>query len=1242
MDIVAWAIKRPVSVAVGVMLVVMFGLIGLGAIPIQLTPTVDRPIITVTTTWPGRSPQEVVDEITREQEKRLKNVANLKRMRSTSQEGLATISLEFYLGTDIGRALQEVSDSLRQVPAYPAEVDEPIIKAAEGASENAIAWIIIDLKPEARARHPDYDITTVYDALDKEVKPYLERIDGVAEVNIYGGREREVRVQLDPLRLSQRRLSPLDVIEALRAENRNVSAGTIAEGKRDYRVRVTGQFVTAEDILGAVIAYRDGKPVYVRDVGDAEIGYKKHRGFVRSLGAPCIAMNVIRQSNANVVEVMAELRARLEEVRSDILPLLTAAAPGQSADVGPDLRMRQVYDETTYIDSAIDLVLNNLWQGGLIAVLVLLLFLRSTAATGLIAIAIPISVIGTFLVMVAFGRTLNVISLAGLAFATGMVVDNAVVVLENIYRRLQVGDAPRQAAYRGGKEVWGAILASTLTTIAVFIPVLTIKEEAGQLFRDISLAIAASVTLSLIVSITVIPSAAARVIRRPPNIEAPGTSRLLHHWHILFGLAPLLARAVRALGDLVFWASTGWRAWTLRPVIVAAMAAGSILGMRALIPPLDYLPTGNRNLVFGGLLIPPGYSVEQQTRIAERLEAIVGPYVAPDAGAGDNLNVARDTSELPPIPRFDPAAGKPLPPFDPVRIENFFIGAFGGAMFAGAVSADEEVVIPVGQLLTNAMNTIPDAFGGARQAGIFATGADGGNSVNVEISGPHLDRVIAAAQMVFATAAQTYGYGNVRPSPANFNLTQPEWRVVLNDRGRELGLTTRDIGTAVRGLFDGAFVDDFRLGAETVDLVVVPIGGELPYKELLASTPIATPAGPIVPLDSVVTLIEASAPQEISRVEELPAVTIQVTPREGSSVEEVVADLRDNIIAQARAAGLIDPTMRIRYEGTAAKLDEVTSAMFGRADGTPPDRGWRRAVLWLSCLIAAAGVAVGAYTLFVGARRRSRPGGRLGPYAAGALGALLMAVAVGGLFFGLAHHPHLATARFVWALLVTYLLMSALFESFLYPLVIMFSVPLAIVGGFAALRLLHEWTLRIPWQAPQQLDVVTMLGFVILIGTVVNNAILLVERALQNMRPSDFGDDAPPMEPLAAIAQSVRERARPIFMTTLTTVGGMTPLVVAPGAGSEMYRGLGAVVLGGLLVSTVFTLLLVPLVFSLVIQMREGLFLAFSPAPAPAAAAPGRVAPPVHDRPVLVAANGDLPPAPSPSPAPAEAGPDQA
>ncbi|MBL8746398.1 MAG: efflux RND transporter permease subunit, partial [Phycisphaerae bacterium] len=256
MDIIKWSIERPVSVTVGVLLVVLFGLIGVTGIPIQLTPTVDRPIITVSTSWPGRSPQEIVDEITKEQEERLKNVKNLKTMRSVSQEGTASITLEFYIGSDLTRALQEVSDALRQVPDYPDEVDEPTIQTSEGSVDQAIAWVIIDVDPAKADKHPGYDISTLFTPMDREVKPFLERIDGVAQINIYGGREKEVRVLLDPTRLAQRGLSHRQVIDALRAENANVSAGTIAEGKRDYRVRVTGQFTSPEEVLDTIIAYR--------------------------------------------------------------------------------------------------------------------------------------------------------------------------------------------------------------------------------------------------------------------------------------------------------------------------------------------------------------------------------------------------------------------------------------------------------------------------------------------------------------------------------------------------------------------------------------------------------------------------------------------------------------------------------------------------------------------------------------------------------------------------------------------------------------------------------------------------------------------------------------------------------------------------------------------------------------------------------------------------------------------------
>lgn len=1185
MDLIKWSINRPVSIAVGVLLVVMFGLIGLGAIPIQLTPSVDRPIVTVSTIWPGRSPQEIVDEITKEQEEQLKNVKNLKTMRSVSREGAAEITLEFYIGADVTRALQEVSDALRQVSDYPDEVDEPTIQSSEGTPEQAIAWIIIDLDPAKKHLHPGFDITTIYTQMDREVKPFVERIDGVAEVNIYGGREKEVRVLLDPTRLAQRGVSYRHVIESLNAENENVSAGTIAEGKRDYRVRVVGQFESADEVLDTIVAWRTDPntastlpvPVYVRDVGTVEIGHQKQRGFVRSMGEPCLAMNVIRQTGSNVMSVMEDVRERLKVVQSDFLPRIDPVA-------GPDLRLRQVYDETEYIKSAIDLVLGNLWIGGSLAVLVLLCFLRSIKSVAVVALAIPISIIGTFLVMLLAGRTLNVISLAGLAFATGMVVDNAIVVLENIDRRRALGESALLATYRGAKEVWGAILASTLTTVAVFIPVLTIQEEAGQIFFDLTLAMAVSVSLSLVVASTVVPAATAVLFRNSKSRTTTFGAPDRHGLRELFGLAPFFARLVNRFGDLIQWTMTSWRAWTVRPTIILALTAVSLLGARYLAPPLDYLPAGNRNLVFGGMLIPPGLSVEQMTSYANVIEGRVGQYI------GKDTKDPAVRAALPPIIRFE----APDQPFDPVGIENFFIGAFDGGMFVGGTSMEPQKVIPIGSLLTANMNGIPDAYGGARQASIFG-GFRGGNSIDIEISGPRLDRVSSAAQMIFMSAAGKYGFGDTRASPANFNLSQPEWRVRLTDAGRELGLRTSDVGTAVRALFDGAYAGDYLLDGRKVDLMVLPFGsegsGRLDYKEQLASIPVVTPSGRIVPVDSVVEFTPSLAPQEISRIEELPSVSVQIVPPKGKTIEEVMADLESTIIAPARQAGLIDPSMRVRLEGTAAKLDEVKSSLFGaRVEGA--DTGalwWQRALEVFSGILLLAGLGVGALALLKGAKRRKR--GAMPPtFAYGAFGAALLGLTLAGLFLGLALEPQLIMARFVWALLVTYLLMAALFESFLYPFVIMFSVPLAVVGGFAALRIVHEWTLSNPTVAPQQLDVLTMIGFVILIGTVVNNAILLVEQALHFMHPQRMEgfEEQKPLPPLEAIAQSVRTRIRPIFMTTFSTLGGGLPLVISPGAGSEMYRGLGAVVIGGLLVSTIFTLVLVPLLLSLVLQMREG------------------------------------------------------
>ncbi len=1170
MDIVRLSIRRPVGVAVGVILLVLFGLIGLTSIPIQLTPTVDRPVIKVETVWPGRSPQEIVDEIVKKQEEELKNVSNLRRMTSVSSQGSASIELEFYVGSDIGRAQQEVSDSLRQVPDYPEEVEEPRITVASGASENAIAWIIVDLDPAYEASFPGFDITALYDALDKEVKPELERIDGVAEVNIFGGREREVRILADSYALAQRGLNHLDLVNALRRENRNISAGTIDESRLSYRVRLIGQYDTPERILDTIVAYRQGVPVYVKDVATVELGYEKRRGFVRSLGHPSIAINVIRQSGSNVVDIMKDLRSRLDEIRAEILPNI---APEGFREAGPHLRMRQVYDETTYIDSAVGLVTQNLVIGGAIAGVVLMLFLRSLVSTSIVAVAIPVSVIGTFLVLLMMGRTLNVISLAGLAFAVGMVVDNAIVVLENIYRRLQAGDDPVEAAWRGGAEVWGAVLASTLTTAAVFIPVLTLREEAGQLFRDIALAIVASVGLSLVVSITVIPSAAAMWLR-PRRTFA---TKLGRWWSSLFGLDRAVGAMVGWFASAVYWLMTGWRGWTLRPLVIVLMTAASIAGAVLMAPPLDYLPAGNRNLVFGGLLIPPGLSLQYREELAERIEARVEPYV------GVSPSDASAVSSLPPIERPS-HGGPPLPPFDPVPVDNFFIGAFGSGMFVGGTSGWPEVVIPVGQLLTNAIAPLPDTYGGARQSSIFSSGPGGsGNSVDVEVSGPDLDRVIAAAGMMLGLGGRRYGFTEVRPDPGNFNLRQQEYRVRLTERARELGVRNTDVGTVIRAMFDGAFAGEYKLPDRNIDIAVLPEGGRLAFKEQLLEIPVATPAGPVVPLDSIVEVVPALAPQDIKRIEELPAVTLRFTPPQGMPVERMQQELNEYVVGPARAAGLIDRTMRVNMEGTAAKLGQVRDALFGSGDeGKKLDRA--SPVLYGLCvLVAVAGVGMAVFAGVRAVRRRS------GSASWAIVGALGVALAVDVVLLVFAADPGLILARMVWALIVTYLLMAALFESFVYPFVIMFSVPLAVVGGFAGLAIVHAWSLRDPTRAPQQLDVLTMLGFVILVGVVVNNAILLVHQALHFMHGMGESDHPDPMPALPAIRESVRTRIRPIFMSVLTSVGGMLPLVLFPGSGSEMYRGLGSVVVGGLIVSTVFTLLLVPLLLSMTVQAMDGL-----------------------------------------------------
>ncbi len=1164
MDFIRFCINNPTKVTVGVLLVILTGIMSLFAIPIQLTPDVDRPIITVETNWVGRSPEEVERSVIEEQEDKLKGVASLKKMTANATLGQGKLELEFYVGTDMTRALQEVSDKLREVPKYPDDVDQPVIIASTASIESPMTWLILD--------HPDPNVNVqeLYDEVDKQVKPIIERVPGVSQVNVFGGLKREVQVQIDPILLAQRGITFNELVQALQGENVNISAGEIASGRLDVRVRTLGQYDNTDDIMETIIAYTAGGPVRVKDVGTVILTYEKKRQFVRSKGRESLAVNAIRQTGANVMETMAGIRERVNTINRDILP-----------NIKPGLNLKVVYDETSYIQNSIDLVVKNLWEGGVFAVIVLLLFLGSTGkgwgryvvyalvpillgavvigmvhhsgpihntalvvilvgtviglalcrTAAIISIAIPISLIGTFTVMTLLGRNLNVVSLAGLAFAVGMVVDNAIVVLENIDRHLAMGKSPKRAAYEGTREVWLALIASTGTHIVVFVPVLAIQDIAGQLFRDIALAICASIFLSLIVAVTVIPAACAHFMKPHPtaeplpDAEAPastGTPVKAHAAKIVWlkDIVPWrqpFAFLNTLLADAIYWCTNNSiLGWVSRVAVVAFIATWSLVLSYTMFPDISYLPNGNMNLAFGLMFAPPSYSMNQSDFIAHRVESGLHEHW--------EAQTPEEIAKLPAIHDF--MTGQT---FASPGIDNYFFGAFGGNIFMGGISRDPENVAPLIPLLNGAMGSVPGAYGFAMQNSLFGRGGQSSNSVAIELTGTDLAQIRNTAGVVFMSLMQKYGPYAIRPDPMNFNLQGPELQVRVNQvRASELGINNTSLGAGVQALVDGLIIGDYRYKGQSIDLKVVRTPERVIDVESLKSVPLVvtdkTGGKSVVPLESIATLAVGDSPQQINRIEQLRAVTLIVNVPANMPLESATREIRDDI-RKMREAHVIPPDIRVELAGNADDLARIRKELLGQW------QGWKDP----------------------------------------------------------ASYKNLLLGKIFLALLVNFLLMSALFESWIYPLVIMFTVPLAAVGGFLGLAAVHKFV------PSQQLDVVTMLGFIILIGTAVNNAILIVAQALNFMK--GFGesetDIIEKMDPRLAIRESVRTRMRPVIMTTLTTVCGLIPLVVMPGAGSELYRGLGAVFLGGMILSSIFTLVLVPLMFSIFVELKITLYRAF-------------------------------------------------
>ena len=1021
MNPIQLAVSRPYTVAVGVILVVLFSVLALQRIPVQLKPTTDTPYINVSTAFRGASAVEVEEQVTRELEEVLEAVEGMVEMTSDSAEGLSSITLEFDFGTDTQLAIVDVINKLSRVPSLPEEADEPQVEIGNPLAGEQVMWLAI---------RSSYDANHIRRIVKDDIEARLKRVPGVSELLIVGGEENEVQVRIDPDLLVGRGVSVNGLSSALSRGNVNLRGGTVESGARQLVVRTVGRADVASQLEDIIIKDTPEGSVRLGEVARVVDTYRETSGFVKIDGVPGVAVGVSRKEGSNVVQLIDELDATCRELN------------GVFANRGLDIFLQPVYRESTYIDAAISFVIDNLLLGAGLAIAVLIVFLRSPPSVLIISFSIPISLVTVFLVLSAVGRTLNVISLAGLAFASGMVVDNAIVVLENVYRHLSMNKPLRRAAIEGGSEVWGGVLASTLTTVAVFLPILLQSAEATQLFTDMALAISAAVVISLAVSLTVVPVLSAMLLGGKSRTENSGGPQAVSKMSLGFVGRAYEGLMARVLHSRALLAKVGF------VMLLTALAAASL----RLTPPAEYLPTGNRNLVFFFASPIPGTRPEAVRDNFEPLESFI--LDQPETGQVFAVTGAR----------FN-----------------------GGGVILKDEYADGETIADYYQRLFIPATTLTGfQFVVPVRSSLFE---DPGKQFEIELSGPDFEVLDRASQKLTGQLSAVPGVQFVRSSLVT---GRPELRVTINEsRAKDLGLAVADIGQVVETAVAGRRLTAMIEGGREVDVNVLVPPERIDSKQDLESLRFLTSAGKEITLGSVAQVDRTIGPLSVRRLERERNVLLTINIASDAPLETVVAEIEDTVFPPMAAE--LGPAYTLRVGGSADKLRSTLDAL---------------------------------------------------------------------------------SSGFGLSVLIVYLLLVSLFSSWVAPFVILTTVPLALSGGLLGIRLAHVLS-----QGSVNLDVISMLGFIILAGLVVNNAILIVHQA-GNFRSAG-------LDPRSALLESVRTRLRPIVMTVITTTAGMIPLAVGGGAGAELYQGLGAVIVGGLVVSTLFTLFLVPVLVSIGHDLRE-------------------------------------------------------
>ncbi len=1110
MTLVDFAIRRRVTIAMATVAITLLGAISLSRLKVNLLPDLSYPTLTIRTELPGAAPTEVENLISRPIEEAAGVVRNVRSVRSVSRSGQSDVIIEFTWGTEMNFASIEVHERL-DLLWLPGEASRPLLLRFDPSSEPVMRVAFVDetaTSSKSGAGTKEDRLKFLRRFADYRIKQDIESVEGSAAVKVSGGFEDEVQIYVDQQRLAQLKLSIEQVAQRIGAENVNLSGGRLEQGTQRFLVRTVNEFDTLEDMANSVIANVEGQPVYLKDVARVERGYKDRTAITRLNGNECIELAIYKEGDANTVQLAQGIRAKLESLEKT-LPAGTRLVP--------------VYDQSKFIASAVDDVSEAALWGGLLSILVLYFFLRDAWATIVTGIVIPVTVVGIFVMMYTFDLTLNVMSLGGIALSVGMLIDNSVVILEAIARRKEAGQSTIDAAREGTAEVATAVTASTLTSVAVFFPMVFISGIAGQLFRDQALTVTFAQLISLLIGITLVPMLTAWRARlgdeeKPlaadagePRATALALGAYLRGFARKFGVSevvrprPALTATAGRLPMLlrgpllaIRWITRAL-AWLLRYAITFVMRALRVsFGLMAkliavMLSPFLWITQ------LGYRFLDRHYPNTLAWALTRRITVLSTAFGLLAATA---LILPQLGTEL--IPQLSQGeftvkmrlpAGAPLETTDrlaqriheaarglPNLASAYAVAGTGNRLDANPVDSGEntgnldvKLAAPIDQAgearaieqLRAQLSGIPGAQYEFSRPSLLTLSTP----VEIVLAGYDLERLSVAANAVRTRMEASESFKDVRSSAEGGH---PEIQILFDqERASQLGLAVRDIADRVVSSVRGSVATRYRLQEKKIDVLVRSVDTRAASIEEVRNLVVNPGSDRPVPLSAVADVRLATGPAEIRRANQERVAVISAAPAGGDLGEATRA--AQQILAQT--------TLPVGIVGSVSGQSEEMTQSF-----------------------------------------RS---------------------------LGLA---------FALAVFLVYLVMASQFESLLHPFVILFTIPMGLIGSI--------WGLYVTGTT---INSVALIGLIMLAGIVVNNAIVLID-AINQARVS--------MQKIEAIKHAARTRLRPILITSVSTIIGLIPMAIGIGEGAEIRRPMAITVISGTLVATLLTLIVIPVLYA--------------------------------------------------------------